>query len=187
MARLESENQLDSSQLIPSSGHLRPDDSISIASPQLPNEILNYTFGDFISWSPPGPSGFWPVMNIPQSYSGISQISPTAPNEEKWRICNESLALGINSARDAINDIGVTSSHAAFKAVLLGWNPTEDIVRAHPMWVALQEVVEKIFGDWESKPQRIACMLILHRVLMVRPRSWLNQTSFMQIGTNNCT
>ncbi|KAL5325696.1 hypothetical protein ACEPPN_006826 [Leptodophora sp. 'Broadleaf-Isolate-01'] len=152
-----------------SSPLVAPDISISTSTPQLPDEIINYTFGDFISWSPPNSSLLWPVMMNPpeSSYDHGRQTSISAPNEEKWRICNESLALGIKSARDAINEIDVTSTHAAFKAVLLGWDATEDIVRTHPMWVALQQVAEKIFGDWESKPQKIACMLILHRILMV--------------------
>lgn len=154
---------------IPHLEHPQPGAITCANSPQLPDEITYYTFGPLTGMSPSGLNNIWQVPIGVSEYNSECRLeqSKSAPHREKWQICNETLASGIEAAKRALHDHDIINTHAAFKAVIHGWETDETILRSHPMWVAVQQVIEQIFGDWESKAQVIACMLILHKLLLV--------------------
>jgi hypothetical protein len=89
------------------------------------------------------------------------------PDEAKWHTSNDAFIMGIRATKESMGDSEIVDSHAAFKAILLGWDVMEERQRTHPVWKALRQVDEMVFGNWQSKAQKIAMMFVCHRVLLV--------------------
>jgi hypothetical protein len=102
---------------------------------------------------------------------GQISLDPSArvvPDVEKWRTSNDAFIFGIDTGKRSIGESKIINSHAAYKAILWGCDTMEEIERSHPLWLALRQVDEKVFGDWRSKAQKIAMMFVCHRMLLVR-------------------
>jgi hypothetical protein len=105
----------------------------------------------------------------------LSKSATVVPDDEKWATSNDAFIFGINTGRQVFG-VGNTSmaerkimnSHAAYKAILWGCDAREENERAHPLWLALRQVDERVFGNWQSKAQKIAMMFVCHRMLLYK-------------------
>lgn len=98
--------------------------------------------------------------------------SKVVPDIDKWSTSNNAFIFGINSGKKEQFQPRITSSLAAYKAILWGCDEGGEKERAHPFWFSLRQVDEKVFGNWTSKAQRIAMMFVTHRVLLVCLSQW---------------
>lgn len=140
----------------------RYNDSIEICSPAVSEISPSFDFGPFsrladfdtaLSWGTPG-------------QVRLSKSERVVPDVDKWRVSNEAFVFGIDIGKKTVEP-HVIDSLAAYKAILWGCNELEEKERAHPLWLALRQVDEKVFGMWQSKAQKIAMMFVCHRMLLV--------------------
>jgi hypothetical protein len=90
------------------------------------------------------------------------------PDHEKWRTSNDAFIFGIDKTRKmSLAETEIINSHAAYKAILWGCDAREEKERSHPLWLALRQVDEKVFGNWHRKAQKIAMMFVCQRMLLV--------------------
>jgi hypothetical protein len=94
--------------------------------------------------------------------------SKVVPDIDKWHISNRALDFGITIARKSFPESSVINSQASYKAILNRCSVEEESEREHPLWIALREVDEKIYGH-KSKALRVAVMLGCLRMILVRP------------------
>jgi hypothetical protein len=85
---------------------------------------------------------------------------------DKWHISNQALDFGITTARKSFPESSVINSQACYKAILNRCSVEEESEREHPLWIALREVDEKIYGH-KSKSLRVAVMLGCLRMILV--------------------
>ncbi|RFU33263.1 hypothetical protein B7463_g3048, partial [Scytalidium lignicola] len=111
-------------------------------------------------------SFFWP--SYPSTSNGCYSPSSVVPDEEKWSFGNEAYTFGVESSKKTSTNLNTIDPHAPFKAILWGWDVVDEEQRSHPMWTALRKVDEQIFGNWQSKAQKIALMFVTHRLLIYR-------------------
>lgn len=98
----------------------------------------------------------------------LGKIPGVVPDHEKWRTSNEAFIFGIEKTRKmSYAETAIINSHAAYKAILWGCDASEEKERCHPLWLALRQVDEKVFGHWQRKAQKIAMMFVCHRMLLV--------------------
>jgi hypothetical protein len=98
----------------------------------------------------------------------IGKIEGVVPDHEKWRTSDEAFIFGINKTRKmSTAEATIINSHAAYKAILWGCDVREEKERNHPLWLALRQVDEKVFGNWHRKAQKIAMMFVCQRMLLV--------------------
>jgi hypothetical protein len=93
--------------------------------------------------------------------------SNVVPDIDKWHISNRALDFGITTARKSFPESSVINSQASYKAILNRCSIEEESEREHPLWIALREVDEKIYGH-KSKSLRVAVMLGCLRMILVR-------------------
>lgn len=97
----------------------------------------------------------------------LSDSAKVVPDVDKWRTSNDAFIFGIDTGKRSIRETNIINSHAAYKAILWGCDEREEMERRHPLWLALRQVDEKVFGDWQSKAQKIAMMFVCHKMLLV--------------------
>jgi hypothetical protein len=98
----------------------------------------------------------------------LGKIDGVVPDHEKWRTSNDAFIYGINkTTKMSTADTVIINSHAAYKAILWGCDAREEKERNHPLWLALRQVDEKVFGNWHRKAQKIAMMFVCQRMLLV--------------------
>jgi hypothetical protein len=93
--------------------------------------------------------------------------SKVVPDIDKWHISNRALDFGITAARKSFPESNIINSQASYKAILNRCSVEEELEREHPLWIALREVDEKIYGH-KSKALRVAVMLGCLRMILVR-------------------
>lgn len=110
----------------------------------------------------------------------LSKATTVVPDDEKWATSNDAFVFGINTCKQVFNarnrfmkeaEQRVLYSHAAYKAILWGsttHDERDEHERRHPLWLALRQVDERVFGDWTSKAQKIAMMFVCHRMLLYK-------------------
>jgi hypothetical protein len=116
-----------------------------------------------------------PKLSVPSPFPQ-RRGSRVARDEEKWNVSDRAFTYGIELSRDPSLALAqspdeaasVIESHEPFAAVLYGWKGNEGKKFRHPIWIALKEVDERVFGNWKSKPQKIAMMFVTHRLMMYR-------------------
>lgn len=98
----------------------------------------------------------------------LGKVPGVVPDHEKWRTSDEAFIFGINKTRKMSQaETAIINSHAAYKAILWGCDVREERERQHPLWLALRQVDEKVFGNWQRKAQKVAMMFVCQRMLLV--------------------
>lgn len=98
----------------------------------------------------------------------LGKIAGVVPDHEKWRTSNDAFIFGIDKTRKmSQTETTIINSHAAYKAILWGCDAREEKERSHPLWLALRQVDERVFGNWHRKAQKIAMMFVCQRMLLV--------------------
>lgn len=127
--------------------------------------------------SPPAKFSVPSPLNQNPNPNPQRRSSRVARDEEKWNVSDRAFTYGIELSRDPSLAISQSpdgtpsciESHEPFAAVLYGYKSlTESRKFRHPIWIALKEVDERVFGNWKSKPQKIAMMFVTHRLMMYR-------------------
>lgn len=80
---------------------------------------------------------------------------PIAPDEQKWKTSDEAFQQGLQ-ANAMMMDF---DESFLVRAILLGWDSIGPAAQ-HPILFALQCVDQRVFGNWSSRPQRLALMYI---------------------------
>lgn len=73
-----------------------------------------------------------------------------------------------STRRGRQSETAIINSHAAYKAILWGCDAREEKERCHPLWLALRQVDEKVFGNWNRKAQKIAMMFVCQGMLLYK-------------------
>lgn len=109
---------------------------------------------------------FWKTPKVRET-----SLFPNSPSilsdRDKWHLTNDVYTWGLESYKKWTRDYGPYFSLRPFAAIFEGWDILDEEERSHPVLEALRWVDERVFGDWQSKAQRIAMMLIKIRLMNV--------------------
>ncbi|OAP58050.1 hypothetical protein AYL99_07140 [Fonsecaea erecta] len=104
-----------------------------------------------------------------------TQLPPTnlevtkriAPDAEKWYVSNSAYNRALDSVKRRGKSAATMDFQTAFQAMLWGW---QNVGREaeHPVWHALREVDQRIFGTWTSMAQRMAMMYVCQTLIQYR-------------------
>lgn len=112
-------------------------------------------------WSSAGPSLF--DCHFPRADS----ISSIAPDVDKWHVSNGAFIGCLDSVKKKGTTTATLDLHVPFKAVIWGWDNVGAEAQ-HPVWQALKQVDQQVFGSWTSTAQRIALMYVCQTLIQYR-------------------
>lgn len=121
-------------------------------------DVLDHS--DFHSWNGHTPSPF-DIWSIPLGSAGR-----IAPDTEKWHVSNRAYSNALN-ARKQVKSATMLDLQVPFKAAIWGWESVGPEAE-HPVWDALRQVDQRVFGIWTSKAQRIAMMYVCQTLIQYR-------------------
>lgn len=90
-----------------------------------------------------------------------------ASDLEKWYVGNSAYFGALDSVKRRVRSATTMDFQVAFQAALWGWKNVGQEAE-HPVWNALRQVDERIFGSWTSKAQRIAMMYVCQTLIQYR-------------------
>ena len=90
-----------------------------------------------------------------------------APDAEKWHIGNSAYFGALDSVKRRVRSATTMDFQVAFHAALCGWQNVGNEAE-HPVWNALRQVDQRIFGTWTSRAQRIAMMYVCQTLIQYR-------------------
>jgi hypothetical protein len=128
-----------------------------------PNALLEwFEMGvtDYNNWAAPTPSPF--DFRFP-----TSQFESIASDEDKWHISNSAFIGCLDSVKKHKGSSSTLDLEVPFKAALWGWDNVGPEAQ-HPVWNALRQVDQRVFGSWKSKSQRIALMFVCQTLIQYR-------------------
>ncbi|KAJ9612558.1 hypothetical protein H2200_004155 [Cladophialophora chaetospira] len=97
----------------------------------------------------------------------IEVTGGVVPDIEKWYAGNSAYFGAIDSVKRKVKSATTMDFQVALQAVSSGWQ-TVGREAEHPVWTALRQVDQKIFGNWTSKAQRIAMMYVCQTLIQYR-------------------
>ena len=112
------------------------------------------------AWDPATPSPF--DFRLP-----ASETVKTAPDVDKWHVSNGAFIHALNSVKKRVVSNLQLDLHVPFKAAIWGWDNVGPEAQ-HPVWLALRQVDQRVFGSWRSKAQRIALMYVCQTLMQYR-------------------
>jgi hypothetical protein len=122
------------------------------------NEFANFE-ATMASWSQP-PGFDWDFTNS-------SGPLPLAADIEKWNVSDSAFLGALELCRTATQTDPILDPDVPVKAILWGWHTVDAAQRNHPVWQALRQVDERVFGSWTSKAQKIAMMYVCQLMMQV--------------------
>lgn len=129
-----------------------PDYDVSLA-----NEFANFE-ATMASWSQPA---------FDWDFTNSSGPLPIAADVEKWNVSDSAFLGALELCRATTNTDPVLDPDVPVKAILWGWHTVDAAQRNHPVWQALRQVDERVFGSWTSKAQKIAMMYVCQLMMQV--------------------
>ena len=103
----------------------------------------------------------------PFDYRFPPPVMRVAPDLEKWEVSNGAFIGCLDSVKKRKASNSTLDMHVPFKAVIWGWDNVGDEAN-HPVWSALRQVDQRVFGTWTSKAQRIALMYVCQTLIQYR-------------------
>lgn len=94
-------------------------------------------------------------------------VTKVAPDVDKWHVSNGAFTSCLDSVKTQIASTTTLDLHVPFKAVIWGWDNVGPEA-GHPVWMALRQVDQRVFGTWTSKAQRIALMFVCQTLIQYR-------------------
>ena len=161
-----------STALIAANGYPLPTHTKSLTPTQLANMNSNYPsydaslMNDFASFEASVASWFQPGFDL--DYSSTLGSLPLAADFEKWNVSDSAFLHALDLCRTTTNTDPTLDPDVPVKAILWGWQTVEAAQRQHPVWLALRQVDERVFGTWTSKAQKIAMMYVCQLMMQVR-------------------
>ncbi|KIW34561.1 uncharacterized protein PV07_01338 [Cladophialophora immunda] len=130
-----------------------------------PNSLLEmFEMGSttgFNGWQPQTPSPF--DYRFPSS----DAVVKVAPDVDKWHVSNGAFISCLDSVKQHTASTATLDMHVPFKAAIWGWDNVGPEAQ-HPVWNALRQVDQRVFGTWTSKAQRIALMYVCQTLIQYR-------------------
>ncbi|OAP65064.1 hypothetical protein AYL99_01036 [Fonsecaea erecta] len=130
-----------------------------------PNSLLEmFEMGStngFNGWQPQTPSPF--DYRFPSS----DAVVKVAPDVDKWHVSNGAFISCLDSVKHQTASTATLDMHVPFKAAIWGWDNVGPEAQ-HPVWNALRQVDQRVFGTWTSKAQRIALMYVCQTLIQYR-------------------
>ncbi|KIX02946.1 uncharacterized protein Z518_06496 [Rhinocladiella mackenziei CBS 650.93] len=155
------------------------DDNVDMANPEAVSGGLT-GLEDFFDFNPDallemfefGPTscnGWHSQTPSPFDYRFPSSDSVTkiAPDVDKWDVSNGAFIGALNSVKKQTASTTTLDLHVPFKAAIWGWDNVGPEA-LHPVWNALRQVDQRVFGTWTSKAQRIALMYVCQTLIQYR-------------------
>ena len=130
-----------------------------------PNTLLEmFEFGPptgYNGWQSQTPSPFDYRFPCPDATTKV------APDLEKWEVSNGAFINCLDSVKKRTASTSTLDMHVPFKAAIWGWDNVGPEAQ-HPIWSALRQVDQRVFGTWTSKAQRIALMYVCQTLIQWR-------------------
>ena len=153
--------------------------NLNISAP-CPDTINHFTgLEDFFDFSPTslletfemGPTAWSHTSPSPFDFHFPTTETSTrvVPDLDKWDVSNGAFISCLNTVKRR-KDSASTSSpdlHVPFKAAIWGWDNVGPEAQ-HPVWAALRQVDQQVFGTWTSKAQRVALMYVCQTLIQYR-------------------
>lgn len=118
-----------------------------------------------------GPTGYnaWSASTpSPLDYRFPSRETvKVASDMDKWHVSNGAFVSALDSVTHRKTSHIDLDPHVPFKAVIWGWDNVGPEAQ-HPIWKALRQVDQRVFGTWTSKAQRIALMYVCQTLIQYR-------------------
>jgi len=90
-----------------------------------------------------------------------------APDVDKWHVSNGAFIGCLDSVKKKTTSNATLDLHVPFKAAIWGWDNV-GVEAQHPVWQALRQVDQQVFGTWTSNAQRIALMYVCQTLIQYR-------------------
>jgi hypothetical protein len=130
-----------------------------------PHTLLEmFEFGPptgYNGWQAQAPSPF--DYRFPAAESTVK----VAPDVDKWEVSNGAFISCLDCVKKKTASNLTLDMHVPFKAVIWGWDNVGPDAQ-HPVWAALRQVDQRVFGTWTSKAQRIALMYVCQTLIQYR-------------------
>lgn len=130
-----------------------PDYDVSLLT-----ELANFE-ATMAAWSQPG---------FDWDFTNASGPLPLAADVEKWNVSDTAFLQALELCRTTTNTDPTLDPDVPVKAILWGWHTVDAAQRHHPVWQALRQVDERVFGNWTSKAQKIAMMYVCQLMMQYR-------------------
>ncbi|KAI1610163.1 hypothetical protein EDD36DRAFT_316837 [Exophiala viscosa] len=119
-----------------------------------------------------GPSSMqgWGATATPSPFDyrfPAAETVKVAPDEDKWHVSNGAFISAMDSIKEPVMTNTELDLHVPFKAAIWGWDNIGPEAQ-HPVWQALRQVDQRVFGTWTSKAQRVALMYVCQTLLQYR-------------------
>ncbi|KAL2430092.1 hypothetical protein ABEF95_004042 [Exophiala dermatitidis] len=100
-------------------------------------------------------------------FLSTDSVIKVAPDSEKWHVSNGAFISCLDSVKQRTSSTSTLDMHVPFKAAIWGWDNVGPEAQ-HPIWKALRQVDQRVFGTWTSKAQRIALMYVCQTLIQFR-------------------
>lgn len=128
------------------------------------------TLLEMFEFGPPsGYNGWQSQTPSPFDYRFPSADTATkvAPDFDKWEVSNGAFINCLDCVKKRTASTSTLDMHVPFKAAIWGWENVGPEAQ-HPIWSALRQVDQRVFGTWTSKAQRIALMYVCQTLIQWR-------------------
>ena len=112
-------------------------------------------------WNPQTPSPF------DYRFPTTDTVTRIAADVDKWEVSNGAFIQCLDSVKKQTASTVELDLHVPFKAAIWGWDNVGPEAQ-HPVWNALRQVDQRVFGTWTCKAQRIALMYVCQTLIQYR-------------------
>jgi hypothetical protein len=109
----------------------------------------------------------WSQPGFDWDFTNPSGPLPLAADVEKWNVSDSAFLQALEICRATKHTDPILDPDVPVKAILWGWHTVDAAQRHHPVWQALRQVDERVFGTWTSKAQKIAMMYVCQLMMQV--------------------
>jgi hypothetical protein len=113
----------------------------------------------------------WSQPGFDWDFTNSSGPLPPAADLEKWNISNSAYVQALELCRATAHRDPTLDPDVPVKAILWGWHTIDPVQRHHPVWQALRQIDDRVFGTWTFKAQKIAIMYICQLMMHVSSRA----------------
>jgi hypothetical protein len=126
-------------------------------------EMFDYGPSGYQGWTPQSPSPF-DYRFPPAQGSGVTRV---AADVDKWHVSNGAFINCLDLVKRRSTSASTLDMQVPLRATMFGWeNAGPEAL--HPIWSALRDVDQRVFGTWTSKAQRIALMFVCQTLIQYR-------------------
>lgn len=132
---------------------------------------------DFFAFSPTslleafelGPTGWSSAVPslFDSHFPRTDPVTSIVPDVDKWHVSNGAFVGCLDSVKKKATSNDTLDLHVPFKAAIWGWDHVGAEAQ-HPVWQALKQVDQQVFGTWTSNAQRIALMYVCQTLIQYR-------------------